>query len=251
MRTLSFSVLLTLFASAVIGWDPSQTDCSKLPLCLTSFKWCDPDGAGCYIPDGAYAPGAIAKQALWVLLTEDYNFTISWKVLTANKDIPVRVQWWLGDDGVYWEMNTTDTKITFNPQEIISSFPLPSAPNVTESEAEYYAIRDQMNSITIRQVNLQHEESSDNSILNSLYDATDQFIVGTPSIEHILQGQNRIGHRDEYNKWRLGVGVGVGLGVPILIAVTALSTWVVMRKKVRQLQESQENSIKMSPVQQK
>lgn len=147
--------------------------------------------------------------------------------------------------------DTTDTKITFNPQEIISSFPLPSAPNVTESEAEYYAIRDQMNSITIRQVNLQHEESSDNSILNSLYDATDQFIVGTPSIEHILQGQNRIGHRDEYNKWRLGVGVGVGLGVPILIAVTALSTWVVMRKKVRQLQESQENSIKMSPVQQK
>lgn len=105
MRTLSFSVLLTLFASAVIGWDPSQTDCSKLPLCLTSFKWCDPDGAGCYIPDGAYAPGAIAKQALWVLLTEDYNFTISWKVLTANKDIPVRVQWWLGDDGVYWEMS--------------------------------------------------------------------------------------------------------------------------------------------------
>ncbi|KAK7956557.1 uncharacterized protein PG986_005779 [Apiospora aurea] len=62
------------------------------------------------------------------------------------------------------------------------------------------------------------------------YDMSSQFIVASYWTKDFLDAQNRIGHEDEYNKWRLGVGIGVGLGSPILMAVTAMATWVAAKE---------------------
>lgn len=41
-----------------------------------------------------------------------------------------------------------------------------------------------------------------------------------------------------YNKWKLGVGIGVGVGVPILIALTWLGAWLVMRRRRAPVKQS-------------
>lgn len=62
------------------------------------------------------------------------------------------------------------------------------------------------------------------------YDMSSQFIVASYWTKDFLDAQNRIGHEDEYNKWRLGVGIGVGLGAPILMAGTPMATLVAAKK---------------------
>ncbi|KAI1389877.1 uncharacterized protein F4822DRAFT_428218 [Hypoxylon trugodes] len=245
MKAPLLSILVAHLASTTVAWDPSQRDCSKLLLCLTSFKWCDPNGAGCYFPDGVYPLRADSQSSAYALVMEDRNYTISWKVDATSKEYPVSVQWSL-DGNNTWEMNTTDSQVTFNPYEILTSFPLSSAPNLSVAEAEYFAKRDMGNVITISQPDVKIDERSPASAANIPFDATSQFIIATDQVERFLKAQNEIGHRDEYNKWKLGVGVGVGLGVPVLIIVTALSTWVVSRKRTAKSSEPSNKPIKMS-----
>ncbi|KAI1379885.1 hypothetical protein F4677DRAFT_407911 [Hypoxylon crocopeplum] len=245
MNIFILSVSVALFMSTVIGWDPSQRDCSGAPLCLTSFKWCDPNGAGCYFPNGAYSSSATPRQSVYALLVESRNFTISWKLDIKNKDTPVRVRWALAANST-WETNTTDSQIIFNPRDILSSFPLPSAPNLSAAEAEYNAIKDVSNTISISQPGIQNEEESSSSATNAPFDVSDQFVVAT-GIEAFLKAQNELGHRDEYGKWRLGVGIGVGLGAPILMIVTVLITGIVVRKRMAKSPVAHNKPIEMSP----
>lgn len=97
------SILVALLVPPAVGWDPSQRDCSDIPLCLTSFKWCDSKGdEGCYFPDGVYKPSLAPGNVIYALVLENRNYTISWKVYPNNQDIPVRVQWPLGENAT-WE----------------------------------------------------------------------------------------------------------------------------------------------------
>ena len=104
MNISSRLALLTIFTCAAFGWDPSQRDCDNHPLCLTSFKWCDVNGEGCYFPDGAYPTTAnpTHDESLYALLLENKKFTVSWKTRPQKKDVPVRVQWVI-DGGATWE----------------------------------------------------------------------------------------------------------------------------------------------------
>ncbi|KAI1245017.1 hypothetical protein MGN70_011905 [Eutypa lata] len=225
------SILVALLVPPAVGWDPSQRDCSDIPLCLTSFKWCDSKGdEGCYFPDGVYKPSLAPGNVIYALVLENRNYTISWKVYPNNQDIPVRVQWPLGENAT-WETNTTDSQIIFNPYVILNSFPLSSVPNLSVAEAEYHAKKDVGNVISISQPDLKEEDEPDFP-LNQPYDSTDQFIVGSSWTERFLETENSVGHSDEYNKWKLGVGIGTGLGIPILMVGTALVTWMILRKRM-------------------
>ncbi|OTB15804.1 hypothetical protein K445DRAFT_300557 [Daldinia sp. EC12] len=235
MKTHLFSIL-TIFASYTLGWDPSQRDCSKSPLCLTSFRWCDRNGAGCYYPEGAYPGNANSDPVIYALILEDKNYEISWKVAGRNADVPVRVRWAQGERSS-WEINTTSTHFIFNPRAILSSFPISTAPNLTVEEAEHNAWKDMTNIITIDQPSLRDDSEGSASASNAPFDTSDQFIVAVGETERFLKAQYEIGRRDDYNKWKLGVGIGVGLGVPILMAITALSTWVVLKKGASRNQE--------------
>lgn len=75
-----------------------------------------------------------------------------------------------------------------------------------------------------------------------------QFIVAPAGTEEFLQAQNGIGHRDEYSRWRLGVGIGVGLGTPLLMAVTAVCTWLFLKKKLAAQPNPHSKPIVMAPL---
>ncbi|RYP84829.1 hypothetical protein DL769_001092 [Monosporascus sp. CRB-8-3] len=249
MHIFWLPILLALFVSTVIGWDPSQRDCSDAPLCLTSFKWCDSRGSeGCYFPDGVYSVSVNPVHVIYALLVEDKNYTVSWKIDSRNKDIPVRVQWAFTRNDI-WETSTRDSQIIFNPREILNSFPLhPAQSNPSRAEAEYIAIKDMRNVITISQPDLRKEGESPNPADDYPRDTTDQFVVATVITEDFLKAQKKIRHHDEYNNWKLGVGLGAGLGAPILMAGTALGTWIVLRKGMMETPGPRNRPIEMSPV---
>ncbi|KAI0379651.1 hypothetical protein F5Y04DRAFT_282739 [Hypomontagnella monticulosa] len=235
MNISSRFALLTIFTCAAFGWDPSQRDCDNHPLCLTSFKWCDVNGEGCYFPDGAYPTTAnpTHDESLYALLLENKKFTISWKTRPQKKDVPVRVQWAI-DGGATWEKNTTDSQVAFHPSEILASLPWPSAPDLTTSKATFDVMNDITNVITISQPWPEDESQSLNPKVNQFMDTSDRFIIGLDLMERFLTAQNDIGHRDEYNRWKVGVGIGVGVGVPFLITVMALIIWEIAKRAARE-----------------
>lgn len=63
------------------------------------------------------------------------------------------------------------------------------------------------------------------------YDNSDSFILDSSwALGAIKNGKTRV--RRSYNHdIRLGVGIGVGLGVPLVVAISVLSTWAIMRKR--------------------
>lgn len=99
------------------------------------------------------------------------------------------------------------------------------APNVTVAEAWYRASFFAGSVLSIAQPDLADKDG------NFPTDTSRQFYVLNGNTEAYFTAQNEIGHRDEYNKWKLSVGISVGLGVPILMALTAFGTWVFMKKR--------------------
>lgn len=111
MKPQVFAITSALWMSCLLAWDPSERDCSEVALCLTSFKWCDASfggSAGCYYPEGVYPVSPYTTQSIIALVMEDVDHTISWKVDPQNRDIPVRVQWSLGNN-VTWEVSKSMT----------------------------------------------------------------------------------------------------------------------------------------------
>nr|UMZ45381.1 hypothetical protein [Paramyrothecium roridum] len=126
--------------------------------------------------------------------------------------------------------------VTFNPGNIIQS--LPSSEN-----HDYEAIRSVANSIDISQPDIASREDYPELPGNAPSDMSDQFIVGNDWVEDFLSAQEAIGHRDEQNKWKLGVGIGVGVGVPILMTLTAVGTWLIVKRGIRERRGSDPKGI--------
>ncbi|KAK7915210.1 hypothetical protein PG985_012913 [Apiospora marii] len=228
MKIEHVAIASALFISCILAWQgPSERDCGDASVCLTSFVWCDHSGLqGCYYPEGVYPVDGHSKATIIALVMEDVDHTISWKVQPNRRDMPVRVQWQLGK-GLTWEVNTTETQVKFNPRNILKAIApgLPDTGNATTARAAYNIYNSMGNIITVDQPDL----AKPGKRLD--YDMSSQFIVASYWTEKFLDAQNRIGHEEEYNKWKLGVGIAVGLGAPILMAGTAMATWVAAKRK--------------------
>ncbi|KAK8123148.1 hypothetical protein PG984_011818 [Apiospora sp. TS-2023a] len=227
MKIEFFAIASALLVACTLAWDGSQRDCSEVSLCLTSFVWCDMSSRmkGCYYPEGVYPVDGHSKGSIIALVMENVDHIISWKVHPQYREVPVHVQWVLGNN-VTWEVNTTDTQVKFNPRNILNELApgLPDTGNATTAGASYDVFNSMLNSITIYQP--QSAETDGERV-----DMSSQFIVASYWTKRFLDAQNRIGHEEEYNKWKLGVGIAVGLGVPILVAGTAWATLAVAKKK--------------------
>ncbi|KAK8109437.1 hypothetical protein PG999_007574 [Apiospora kogelbergensis] len=241
MKAHIFAGALTLWVPIILAaWDPSKRDCSEQYLCLTSFKWCDPQGTKhpCFYPEGTYPAQARPGGSIQGLVMENFNHTISWKVQPNNRDKPVTVNWWLGKD-LKWEVNTTDSQIIFNPARIIREL-IPElgratigdsgsgggdGGNVSHAKAIRYVYASMSNVISLRQPSAGNRKPSEDPTgnLNTARASTDQFVVGSSWVEKFLDAQYQRGHIDERKTW--GIGAGVGLGVPVLMA----AAWIAVR----------------------
>ncbi|KAK8071746.1 hypothetical protein PG996_005094 [Apiospora saccharicola] len=101
---------------------------------------------------------------------------------------------------------------------------LPDTGNATTAGAAYNIFNSMTNTIHIEQP----DPANSSEIINQ--SMSNQFIVASYWTKKFLDAQNRIGHEEEYDKWKLGVGIAVGLGVPILMAGTAWATLVAAKR---------------------
>ncbi|KAK8123153.1 hypothetical protein PG984_011823 [Apiospora sp. TS-2023a] len=233
----SFATILALWATITLAWDASKMDCDDDPLCFTSFVWCDLRGrSGCSYPEGVYPPTVDPQDIDYALVMENVNYTISWKVQGQHPDKPVQVQWALGE-GISWTVNTTERQVIFNPGQIVNSLFQEDATtgggstiastNVTHLLDTVYSIYSgEMTVITISQPEAADPDAYPGYPGNIPGAWSSRFIVTSALTGRFLDAQRDI----EYKKWRLGVGIGVGLCVPILMAGTALGTWILGKR---------------------
>ncbi|KAK7924312.1 hypothetical protein PG985_006366 [Apiospora marii] len=246
MRTLlgTITSVLALWVPITLAWDPSEKDCSDEPFCLTSFLWCGPVGSGCYYPEGVYPPFAHDTYTQFALVMANFNHTISWRKQAQYQDDPVTVRWRLGAD-VKWEINTTETQVTFRPERIVSDLyrdvvgePLGGAQtnNSSYNVSDAVALCSPYNTMTNAfEIMLPAAAGSAGNYASrddvpSIW--SDLFIVASSNHGRYLDAQKTLGHKEEHKKWRLGVGIGVGLGVPLLMAATAWATWVAAKRRL-------------------
>lgn len=144
-------------------------------------------------------------------------------------------------------MTTTDTterQVIFNPGKIVRS--LIQEGTTTDSggrgtttnggnrthllNAVYSVYSGKMTVISISQPEAAHPDRYPGYPDGILDIWSGRFMVTSSLTGRFLDAQNDIGHGAEYRRWKLGVGIGVGLGAPILMAVTALGTWIVGKR---------------------
>jgi hypothetical protein len=71
----------------------------------------------------------------------------------------------------------------------------------------------------------------DSRLTYPYFDNSDSFLVGNYFTGEAIESAEARLRRRHQRAVRLGAGIGVGLGVPLLIAVSVLSTWIVIKKK--------------------
>lgn len=71
---------------------------------------------------------------------------------------------------------------------------------------------------------------------------SDAFTMQCGMVEDFMASEKKLGHEEEFRKWRLGVGIGVGVGVPVLLAAAYVMGRRSGRKKGRKEHNEKEAS---------
>ncbi|KAI0430771.1 hypothetical protein F5Y09DRAFT_341343 [Xylaria sp. FL1042] len=87
---------------------------------------------------------------------------------------------------------------------------------------------------------------------DSVYRAEDRsqpFNVQLPIVEDYLVTQIELARRKTAGWWKFGVVLGLGIGAPILIALTALAIWLILRKTMmKEPEEAPEEGPREAPM---
>ncbi|KAI8624350.1 hypothetical protein F5Y19DRAFT_480729 [Xylariaceae sp. FL1651] len=212
MKINKYLAIIIFSLSIALAWNVEKNYCEYFQLdpCLTSFQWCDIRHGGCSLPPGAYPDKPASSMDIWPLLDPYMNYTIQWQ--TSKHSVPVTIRWDL-HTGPRWETNVSrDTKIIFNPSEVLNAFPTTTSPTNSSAEA-WYAASNEPTTIQLIQAGKDG-------------DVSQPFFIGLGAYKMFLQQQQE----NEYNRWKEGVGLGVGLGVPVLLTLTGLVTWFTAKR---------------------
>lgn len=122
------------------------------------------------------------------------------------------------------------TSFLFNPYQILRDLYGNDQANATEFLATLaLAASGPGNIIRISQP--ERALAENNTTPLAYTDYSSQFTIQNGWVPMYLDAQRSIVAGDYQHGIRLGVGIGVGLGVPFVVAITAVVTWLVCRKR--------------------
>ena len=116
MKT-TFLALLPFLPLAARAWNPENRDCDDRPLCLTSFKWCDPhQNHDCSYPDEVYPQASYGGPFPTLIWGAEYKIT--WKLQDPLNTDPVTIEWVFdgeeeSDGGVRWRSSMLHPSTSF------------------------------------------------------------------------------------------------------------------------------------------
>lgn len=122
--------------------------------------------------------------------------------------------------------DTTDSNVAFRANDVIKEILDSGKYNVTDSD-----LRVMMsgigNTIYISQGDPFHPKNPTGSIVQ-----TGNFTVQNDEAWRAVDAGEKVGAAGEKWIWTLGVGIGVGIGAPLLMTVTGLTTWWLIKRQM-------------------